>query len=242
MSELFHLVHESKIEALAELDDLALLFFDFGLRNIERRRDTRQLLAQRGELHIQLVDARQGVAADFFLRGEPLLGLVGPPAEVPQPNLASIDLLLGERRLLPLGGKTSLEFFCSVAQHRQILLGLLLRQCRDFSLEIGPDALESIDIAPQALDLAQLQLDFFLVGADDRTSIAQLPCQPVAFCERVCELCRQIRCADPQILSRAPLQGKQIAKLVNLLLQLQQRLVAPGKCLRKIELAGGEHQ
>jgi len=36
--------------------------------------------------------------------------------------------------------------------------------------------------------------------------------------------------------------GEQIAELVNLLLQLQQGLVAPGKRLRKVELTGGEHQ
>jgi len=40
----------------------------------------------------------------------------------------------------------------------------------------------------------------------------------------------------------SPEEGEQIAELGNLLLQLQQRLVAPGKCLRKVELAGGEHQ
>jgi hypothetical protein len=56
------------------------------------------------------------------------------------------------------------------------------------SLEIGPNTLEGVEIAAQALDLAQLQLDFFLVGADDRIRVAQLPCQPVAFRERACEL------------------------------------------------------
>ncbi len=59
--ELLDLVGQSDIELLAEVGDLALLGFDLGLGDVERCRQRRQLLAQRGDLRVQLVDLGQRV-------------------------------------------------------------------------------------------------------------------------------------------------------------------------------------
>src|SRR5262249_29828942 len=111
-SQLLDLVHQGKVQALAEFDDLTLLLFDLGFRDIERRVDVRQLLAQRRELRVELVDPRKSVAADLFFGGETLFGSITPARGLAQTNIASIDLLLSERCPLPLGGKTGFQLLC----------------------------------------------------------------------------------------------------------------------------------
>src|SRR5271170_565313 len=53
--ELLDFVDERQIEPLAKFDDLPLLVLDLGFGDIEGCRNARELVAQRGDLGIQLV-------------------------------------------------------------------------------------------------------------------------------------------------------------------------------------------
>ena len=119
------------------------------------------------------------------------------------------------------------------------------------------------DIALQALDLPQLQLDLVLVGGDGGAGVSQLAGrlvgarrrllllsgerrdagrQLVALGLRALQLIRQLRRAEAQFRARFLFECEQAGELVDLLLQFVQRLVAPGQGRRQVKLAGGEHQ
>ena len=63
--ELLDLAGERDVELLAEIGDLGLLCLDLGLGNVERRGDGRKLLAQGGDLRVQLVDLGASLLSDF---------------------------------------------------------------------------------------------------------------------------------------------------------------------------------
>src|SRR5439155_22481644 len=164
--KLLDLVDERQIEALAEFDDLALLLLDLGFGDVERRGDARQLLAQCSKLRVQLVDPSESIPADLLFGGKPQLGSIGALAKLAQSDIASLDLLLGKQCALLLGSEAGFEFSGAIAQRSQFVRRLLLRQRRYLSLEISSGTLEGVEITPQTFDLAQLQLDLLLVGAD----------------------------------------------------------------------------
>ncbi len=114
-----------------------------------------------------------------------------PAARLPssrQADVPGIDLLLRERGLFLLGGELGFELLRAIAQGCRGIL--LWRQGGDLRLEIGPDGFQSFEVAPQALDLAQLQVDLLLVGADDRVGVAQLAAQLITLGDGALQLRR----------------------------------------------------
>ena len=147
-----------------------------------------------------------------------------------------------------------------------VVLGLvLLRRGErgDLAFEIGAHALQRLDVAAQALDLLELQLDLFLVGANQGVGLAQFAGrlvgarfllvglggklgdprrQRVALGQGGLQLRGEICGIGAQLLAGALFQRQQVAQLADLLLQLLQRLVAPRQRVGQQELPGGEHQ
>ena len=145
-----------------------------------------------------------------------------------------------ERGLFLLGGELGFQLLRAVAHGCRGFL--LLCKGGDLGFEIGPDGLQSFEVAPQTLDLAQLQLDLLLVGADDRVGIAQLAAQLIALGDGALQLRGQLERSGTQLIIRAPFDCQQARQLVDLLLEFLQCLVAAGQCGSEIELARGEHQ
>ena len=152
--------------------------------DVERGGDLGELLAQRGDRAVQLVDL-----------GARLIALLN---QLAQPDVAGVDFLLRQRGALLGRGQLRLQLLRAVAQRSSLLLrrgepGHLL-------FEIGAHGLQRLDVAPQALEFAQLQVDLFLVGADDGVGVAQFAAQLVGAGRllpglrgQLGELCRQ-RC------------------------------------------------
>ncbi len=92
-----------------------------------------------------------------------------------EPDIAFVDLNLGQPRLFLGFGEARFEGFAAVACRKQLGLALLQRpgQAADFGLELGAQLAQGGNVLLQTGDLSQLHLDALLVGGDDPRGFVQ---------------------------------------------------------------------
>ena len=120
--------------------------------------------------------AQQGVrAVGLDLRGE-MLKFASDQAEA---EGASVEWIEADMRYVKLA--EPVDAAISMFDGIDALRG----KPGDLAFELGAHRLQRLDVAPQALELAQLQLDLLLIGAGQCVRIAQLAAQLVGACRLV---------------------------------------------------------